>query len=167
MQLLRHRSDVRIDDIRGNVPTRINKLREGNYDAIVLAKAGLDRLNLDVSDLHSFEFDPTEFVPAPAQGVLACQIRSRDVDLTNILRKLHCEAVAELINVERKVLNLFEGGCQLPLGAYCVRTETGVRLYAIMARNSNGKASSVVIDGPNTEGLAERAVEELKKKAVH
>lgn len=167
MQLLHHRPDVRINDIRGNVPTRINKLRDGNFDAIILAKAGLDRLQLDVSDLFAYEFDTTEFIPAPAQGVLACQIRSRDTILINILRKLHCEDVAELIDVERKVLNLFEGGCQLPLGAHCVRTDTGVRLHAIVADDYKSEPSWVVINAPNTKGLAERAVEELKKKVVH
>jgi hydroxymethylbilane synthase len=167
MQLVMHRPDIRIEDIRGNVPTRINKLRDGLYDAIVLAKAGLDRLGLDVSDLHMHEFDPTEFIPAPAQGVLACQIRTEDKVLEETLKALHNTEVARLVGVERKVLNLFEGGCQLPLGAHCLATPDGVRLYAIMAPGFGAEPSSVVIDSASVKGLPERTVEALKKKAVH
>jgi hydroxymethylbilane synthase len=74
-QVLSFRSDVLLNDLRGNVPTRIQKLRDGKYDAILLAKAGVDRLKIDLSEFHVFVLDPTDFVPAPAQGVLALQIR--------------------------------------------------------------------------------------------
>lgn len=167
MQLMMHRADLRIDDIRGNVPTRVNKLREGKFDAIVLAKAGLDRLKLDVSDLHMYEFDPTEFIPAPAQGVLACQIRTADKGLAAIMKHLHNTEVAAVVGIERKVLNLFEGGCQLPLGAHCVPIPGGVRLHAVMAASFGQEPSAIVIDSNDMEGLPERAVAALKKKAVH
>ena len=80
-QMLKYRADVEINDLRGNVPTRINKLRQGNYDAILLAKAGIDRLEIDLSEFEEIVMDPTEFVPAPAQGVLGLQIRSEDSEL--------------------------------------------------------------------------------------
>lgn len=164
MQLTLHRPDLEIDDIRGNVPTRVKKLRDGHFDAIVLAKAGLDRLNLDVSDLDTFEFDPREFIPAPAQGALACQIRSTDTDLAEILKALHNPNIANMVATERKVLNLFEGGCQLPLGAYCIETDEGVELRAIMAPSYGEMPSQVCLKAETTEGLAQKAVEELKKK---
>ena len=118
-QILRFRNDLNISDLRGNVPTRIQKLRDGNYDAIVLAKAGVDRLQLDLSEFFVEVLNPTEFVPAPAQGVLGLQIREDDTRMAEIMQHLNHTDVAKHIGVERKVLNLLDGGCQLPLGVYC------------------------------------------------
>lgn len=118
-QVMRFRRDVEIKDLRGNVPTRIQKLRDGNYDAILLAKAGVDRLNIDLSEFKVVVLDPTEFVPAPAQGVLALQIREGDEQTASVVSKLDHPEISKRIAVERKVLNLMQGGCQLPLGVYC------------------------------------------------
>ena len=74
-QLLLFREDLIIKDLRGNVPTRIQKLRDGNYDAIILAKAGINRLNIDISDFHLIDLSPMMFIPAPAQGALGIQIK--------------------------------------------------------------------------------------------
>lgn len=164
MQLTLHRPDLGIGDIRGNVPTRVQKLRDGQFDAIVLAKAGLDRLNLDVSDLDSYEFDPTEYIPAPAQGALACQIRSSDTRLAEILKDIHDDEVARKVSVERKVLNLFDGGCQLPLGAYCTGREGAFELRAIMAPRYGDLPAQVHISAQATDGMAQKAVDILKKK---
>src|SRR3546814_1393909 len=98
-----------MSDIRGNVPTRIQKLRDGEYDAIMLAKAGLKRLKADLDGLYVEELTPQEIVPAPAQGVLALQIREADADLAETLKKIHCSGVADTVRVEREVLHLFEG----------------------------------------------------------
>lgn len=162
MQLRHHRPDLRMDDIRGNVPTRINKLREGQFDAIVLAQAGLDRLGLDVSDLTAYAFDPTDFIPAPAQGVLACQVRSGDAELISALSAIHQADVAASIGIERKVLNLFQGGCQLPLGAYCAHRNGAYVLHAIMAPTWEESPVEVRLSQKETAGFAERAVEALK-----
>jgi hydroxymethylbilane synthase len=118
-QFLSFREDVEIKELRGNVPTRVRKLREGQYDAIMIACAGIERLKLDLDGLHVEKVDPKEFVPAPAQGVLAWQIRENDQELENIIAKINNESVQTRIGVERKILNLFEGGCHMPLGAYC------------------------------------------------
>lgn len=117
--LIRYREDLEIKDLRGNVPTRIQKLREGNYDAILLAKAGVDRLKIDLSEFHTVVLDPQEFVPAPAQGVLALQIREEDKGLFEILQKMNHSDVQQQIAIERNVLRKLNGGCQLPLGVYC------------------------------------------------
>ena len=87
-QLLAFRPDIKLKDLRGNVPTRIAKLRQGNYDAIMLAKAGVTRLDLDLDDLHVVELNPAEFIPAPAQGALALQIREGDNLLADLLKQL-------------------------------------------------------------------------------
>ncbi len=166
LQVKLHRSDLQIKDIRGNVPTRIEKLRSGDFDAIILAKAGIDRLELDLSDLHVYECDPLDFIPAPAQGVLALQIREGHGDLEHALKPLNNAEVAARVGVERKVLNLFQGGCQLPLGAYCIGSESeGYRIDAIMAPDLDSVAARVSISSEKTEGLAEQVVAELKKKA--
>lgn len=117
-QVIRYRPDLEIKELRGNVPTRIQKLRDGHYDAILLAKAGVDRLELDLSDFHVEVLNPFEFVPAPAQGVLGLQIRENDFETAAILAKINHAEVAKRIEIERKVLNLMDGGCQLPLGVY-------------------------------------------------
>ncbi|RFC55802.1 hydroxymethylbilane synthase [Brumimicrobium aurantiacum] len=118
-QLITFRDDLEIKDLRGNVGTRINKLREGQYDAIVLAMAGVKRLDLDLSDLTISTLDPTMFIPAPAQGVLGLQIREEDEELSAILSKMNDTSVANRIAIERGVLKQLNGGCQLPLGIYC------------------------------------------------
>jgi hydroxymethylbilane synthase len=164
MQIHLFRSDLHLEDIRGNVPTRIDKLRSGQYDAIVLAKAGLDRLDLDVSDLHVFEFNPSEFIPAPAQGVLACQIREADKDLADFIAPIHNEQIAEQVDAERKVLNLFKGGCQLPLGAYCTYVDGFFTLRAIMAHRYGDEPVQSIVVGQNAPELSIKAVGELKKK---
>jgi len=118
-QLHAYRNDLSISDLRGNVPTRIQKLRDGQYDAIMLAAAGVERLQINLDEFVVEKLDPKIFVPAPAQGVLALQTRESDTELIEALQIIHQKEVAEKIGIERKVLNLFDGGCQLPLGVYC------------------------------------------------
>lgn len=118
-QLIAYRNDLSISDLRGNVPTRIQKLRDGQYDAIMLAAAGVERLQINLDEFVVEKLDPKQFVPAPAQGVLALQTRESDTALIEVLHVLNQPEVATKIAVERKVLNLFDGGCQLPLGVYC------------------------------------------------
>jgi hydroxymethylbilane synthase len=118
-QLLAFRPDLQIKDLRGNVPTRVNKLREGNYDAILLATAGIERLDIDLDDFTVEKLDPAEFVPAPAQGVLAWQVREDDDELMTVIDEISDLDVLIKINIERQLLNMFDGGCHLPFGAYC------------------------------------------------
>lgn len=157
-QVIRFRPDLEIKDLRGNVPTRIQKLREGNYDAILLAKAGVDRLQLDLSDFHVEVLDPTVVIPAPAQGVLALQIRESEKELFEILQKINHPEVAQRIGIERKVLNLLEGGCQLPLGVYC---ETESKVFVSHAKNWEDGADWMLYEFDELENMAELIVEEI------
>ena len=118
-QMLFFREDVTIKDLRGNVPTRVEKLKNRNYDAILLAYAGVSRLGLNLSDFHVVKLPVKWFIPAPAQGVLALQIRENDYRLKELLNKINSDYTQQEISIERKVLNLLDGGCQLPLGVYC------------------------------------------------
>lgn len=162
-QILDFRPDLNIKDIRGNVPTRINKLREGQFDAIVLAAAGLERLEIDLSEFEVIQLNPKEFVPAPAQGVLAFQTQENDLDTRRILKKLHQPNVSTCTNVERKVLNLLEGGCQMPLGVYCEQDSMGYyHVWATKANAWNEKPKRVSLSSGTTHNLAEEIFDKIK-----
>lgn len=116
-QLLLLRPDLAISPLRGNVPTRVQRLREGKHDAIVLAAAGVERLELDLSDLIVHRLPPRLFVPAPAQGALALQMRADD-PLTEWMSACTHAPTAAAVAEERDVLRELNGGCQLPFGAH-------------------------------------------------
>ncbi|MEL7120378.1 MAG: hydroxymethylbilane synthase [Bacteroidota bacterium] len=163
-QMLDIRPDISLKDIRGNVPTRINKLREGQFDAILLAAAGIQRLELDLSDLEVFKFDPREMVPAPAQGVLAYQTKVEDLETRKLLQHIHDSEVAELTNIERKVLKLMDGGCHMPLGVYCKKDQLGnYHVWAAKADTWDAKVKRVNISSSTKDGLAEQVFEALKQ----
>lgn len=104
-------------DIRGNVDTRLNKLYNGEYDGIILAMAGLERLNLLSDSRFTFTpFDYNSFVPAPCQGIIA--IESRNNDLTEILSKINHKDTFYSFQTERHILNILNADCGMPLGAY-------------------------------------------------
>jgi hydroxymethylbilane synthase len=162
-QILRFRNDLKISDLRGNVPTRIQKLRDGNYDAIVLAKAGVDRLQLDLSEFFVHVLNPTEFVPAPAQGVLGLQIREDDTRMAEIMQHLNHTDVAKRIGIERKVLNLLDGGCQLPLGVYCPNEK---QVFVSHATSSNVAAKGYYYEPENLDEVVTQIVSDLKNASV-
>jgi hydroxymethylbilane synthase len=161
-QLLGFRSDIELKDLRGNVPTRIQKLRDKQYDAILLAAAGVERLKIDVSEFHVEELNPKEFIPAPAQGVLAMQTRENDHELIAALQKIHHEDVQECISIERKILNLFEGGCHMPLGAYCELDDETYKIWTAMADDWNTPLKVTYTETKKPEIIAERIVEKIK-----
>lgn len=104
-------------DIRGNVDTRLNKLYNGEYDGIILAMAGLERLDLLSDSRFTFTpFDYKDFVPAPCQGIIA--IESRNNDLTEILSKINYKDTFYSFQTERHILNILNADCGMPLGAY-------------------------------------------------
>lgn len=163
-QLLSLRPDLEFTDLRGNLQTRIQKLRDEQYDAIVLAKAGVARIEMDLSDFHIEEIAPIEVVPAPAQGVLAIQIRESDKELYNVLQDIHVAAVAEMIAVERKVLNLFDGGCHAPLGCYCRQTEDGqYEAWTSIAEDNEDFPDRLYLQAATTEGMAEQIFAKFQK----
>lgn len=162
-QMLDFIADAQIKDIRGNVPTRVEKLRNGDFDGILLAAAGLSRLELDLSDLQLVKFNPREFVPAPAQGVLAWQTVKDDVEVRHILKRVHYAAVSAVTNVERKVLQLLEGGCHMPLGVYCERDLQGnYHVWAAIADRWDAPVKRVSLSSSTNFNLAEQVVEKLR-----
>ena len=161
VQLRHFRPDLSIKDIRGNVPTRIQKLRNGDFDAIVLAHAGVSRLKLDVSDLEMVEMDIKEFIPAPAQGVLALQIRENDLDLKNILEKINHSEVEQTISIERNILKGCNGGCQLPLGVYAEKDSNGFNVWVSFAKTVKDSPIQSHFFDTNSDKLVQRVLNHL------
>ena len=117
-QVLARRPDLDVRPLRGNVPTRVARVTRGELDAVVLARAGLDRLGLEQ---HITEvFPPADFLPAPAQGALAVQCRAHDDDLLALLAALDDPASRRAVAAERAVLHALGGGCSVPVGAMAV-----------------------------------------------
>ncbi|OGQ98501.1 MAG: hydroxymethylbilane synthase [Deltaproteobacteria bacterium RIFOXYD12_FULL_57_12] len=121
-QLAKLRPDLEIDNLRGNLDTRLRKLDEGQYAAIILAAAGLNRLGL--SARATSYFTPEEMLPAVGQGALGIELRRDDEELFAGLAFLNDEVTAMTVRAERAFLHRLEGGCQVPIGAFC-QTETG------------------------------------------
>lgn len=166
-QLLAFRPDVELKDLRGNVPTRINKLRNGDYDAILLAAAGVERLELDLDDLHVEYLSPEIFVPAPAQGVLAWQIREDDTELMEVIDEISDLDVLIKINIERQILNMFDGGCQLPLGAYCDTEEDDedrlrFKVWVSVAEAWDKQPKQLYFETLDTDGFTDQIVDHIK-----
>ncbi len=129
-QLAQLRPDVQAVPMRGNLDTRLRKLREGQADALLLAMAGLERLKPDLTGLHVMPLEPDVFMPAPAQGALALEIRRSDDELDRILSDLHDVQGHPAIAAERGLMAMLEGGCQLELGAHARKQDGRVHLAA-------------------------------------
>jgi len=126
------RPDLRFVPIRGNVETRLRKLGEGQYDAIVLALAGLRRLDLEVAYVV---LEPELLPPAPGQGALAIQARAGDRAVADLVEPLNDPATAAAIRAERRLMINLDGGCRLPVGALGTpRPDGGLHLLAGVAR---------------------------------
>lgn len=162
-QVIGFRDDVIIKDLRGNVPTRLQKLVDGEYDAILLAKAGLDRLQLDLQGMIEVVLPPHEFVPAPAQGVLALQIRNEDKELFEFLQPMNHVDIQAQIALERTLLNRLQGGCQLPLGAYC--PEDG-KLLVAFAQDWEEGAQWFEFEGPHDLEMIDVVLDALLNEDV-
>ncbi len=155
-QLAALRPDVELRDLRGNVPTRLRKVAEGQYDAIVLAKAGLERLGVAPDGLRIHDLMMEQMMPAPAQGALAIQIRAGDAALAAGVARLHHEPTARCVEAERHLLASFAGGCSLPLGAHATLENGGLRLQAVLEA-SDGRLRRCDVRGLNPAAAAEAA----------
>lgn len=130
-QLRALRTDLDIRELRGNVDTRLRKLHEGQYDAIILAAAGLNRLGLaaDVKEL----FSPQQMCPAAGQGALAIECRANDSATRPVVSALDDPAAHFAVDVERAALAILGGGCHLPVGVYCAPASTGWTVMGVVA----------------------------------
>jgi len=130
-QLKRLRADLQPTPIRGNVQTRLNKLDSAEFDAVVLARAGLERLGL--GQRISLVFDPSQFIPAPAQGALAVQTRSDDEQLREQVSAIDDEKARTITSAERQVLTTMQCGCHAPVGAFAKIVGDDIEICAFIS----------------------------------
>ena len=133
VQLLAARPDLDIRDIRGNVDTRLRKLRDEPYDAIVLARAGLVRVGVDLGDTPHHDLDPAVCLPAPAQGALGIQCRGDDAATLAALATVEHPLTRACVTAERAFLATVEGGCNVPAGAYATVEGSTLTLVGLLA----------------------------------
>jgi hydroxymethylbilane synthase len=126
-QIRAKRPDLQIKTLRGNVNTRLRKLDEGQYDAIILATAGLMRL--EMTDRIASEITPEESLPAGGQGAVGIECRTDDATTIALLKPLHDEQTAYRVTAERAMNRRLEGGCQVPIACYATLNDAGDELY--------------------------------------
>jgi hydroxymethylbilane synthase len=164
----RARPDIELLELRGNVPTRIERLKKGDYDAIILAAAGLRRLALDqhISELMSLE----AFPPAVSQGAIGVCMRTGDAEAGRWLQKLDDRASRLATTAERALLRRLEGGCQVPLGAIGTLEGDTLRLHAAVCALDGSKIIQAKSQMPatlaNAVSLGQRLAEDLLSRGA-
>ena len=147
---------LRVESVRGNLDTRIRRVDEGLYDAVLVAAAGVRRLGL--SDRVGEWLERTAWLPAPGQGALAVVTRAEDEEASELLGPLHDEPTAAAVGAERSLLERLEGGCQVPLGALGLPYEGGLRLWGLVASPDGRRAVRADLTGdprdPEALGVA-------------
>jgi hydroxymethylbilane synthase len=158
-QLLELRPDLDVQPIRGNVDTRIAKVESGDYDATVLALAGLRRLGAEARADHVFGFE--EMLPAPAQGALAIECRADDAATRALLAEIDDPALRQVVTAERTFLATIDGGCAFPAAAYAEHFGSTLKLNALIANGGRIIRSKMAGPAETAGGLGKQLAEEL------
>ena len=158
-QVFRLRPDVIVEDLRGNVDTRLRKLGDGEVDALIIAAAGL--LRLGVVPEHAAPMSLAEMVPAPGQGCLAVQARASDGATIEVLSALDHAASRMALEAERGLMARLGGGCALPLGAFAESVPRGVKLLAIALSPDGSRIVRTEVDGETPDEVAALAALDL------
>lgn len=156
------RPDLVLEDIRGNVDTRMKKIEQGEYDGMVLAFAGIKRLGL--SQHVSEVFDPEEFLPQAGQGALAVEIREEDHEIKKMISSLNDIQAEQALSAERSFLRTFRGGCQLPAGIYSRMEQDQIWLKGAIYSASDNRCVIDSQSGPVSKG--EQIGKELAEKIL-
>lgn len=151
--------------LRGNVPTRVKKLRDGNFDAIIIAKAGIKRLEIDLGGLKSLTLPFSFFLPSPSQGALALQIRDND-SIAGTIKALNHEDTEKAVTAERNFLKYFGGGCHVPIGALAYMNEGVIHLTGSVTSTDGDKTLRADIAGSDPEIIGKELAELLKSKGA-
>ncbi|MBP3474942.1 MAG: hydroxymethylbilane synthase [Lachnospiraceae bacterium] len=150
--------DADFKDIRGNIDTRIRKLMESEYDAIVLAKAGIDRLGISMEDLELRVFEAEEFIPAACQGILAVECRSADEEVVSLLQQISDPEARMRFELERRIFCGLQADCSMAVGVHAEVLGDEVRLMS-MYHGKRYSCSGKLKD-------AERLIEEIRKELI-
>jgi hydroxymethylbilane synthase len=137
--------------LRGNIPTRLQKCIEGQYGAIILARAGVERLQAKLEPLVVFELNPTIWLPAPGQGAIAIQVRRFHTELLEEIGKLDDKPTREAVTIERRLLANFEGGCHTAFGSYAQRSGENWDVYIGMEMPGKGWGQVLLNHRPKEE----------------
>ncbi len=151
-QLLHLRPDLEIQSLRGNLDTRLAKLEQGDFDAIVVARAGLHRLNLSAPCMAVLA--PETFVPAVAQGALGIEYRTDRSELADMLAFMNHEPTSLCVQAERAFLYRLEGGCQVPIACHASLTESDMEITGLVADVQGREVIRRTISGAKEEGEA-------------
>jgi hydroxymethylbilane synthase len=154
------RPDLRIGDLRGNVNTRLAKLDADDYDAIILACAGLERLGLQ-SRIRSKLIAPA-WLPAAAQGAIAVEHRIGDSRVAELLKPLHDPATARCVDAERAMTRALQGNCEVPIAAFCIETDAGLHLDGLVGGAATGRLIRVEAEGREPETLGRIVADKLR-----
>lgn len=161
VQLQEQRPDLIFRPLRGNIDTRLQKLQNGDYEAIVLAMAGLNRMGWTrTRALHIEPLSAVICLPAVSQGALGIECRLEDSRSLELLAPIHHQDTADCVSIERSVLALMNADCTFPIGALATKSAGGYRLEAMLA-NERGKCLRTRLDGREGRALAEEAVSQL------
>lgn len=162
-QLLHIRPDLKIVDLRGNVPTRIKKFIESDWDAIILARAGIERMKM--SKYISSIISTDEILPAVGQGALGIEIHEENVFAEEMIKNINDENTFIAIRAERALLKYLEGGCQVPIGAFAEVKSNGLYFDAVIASVDGLLTFRKKIRGSknNPEKLGEKLAKDLLK----
>jgi len=165
IQISRKRSDVIVKPIRGNIETRIRKITDENFDGVVLAQAGINRLGLDV---QYSKLSIEEFPPSPGQGALAIVARRNDEKTITMLKKIEDLKSRQEIEAERALSEHVDSGCRFPVGAYAQVNNTSVKLTVVAYSVDGKKSINVQQEGPVNEPtkLGKLVADELKEKGI-
>ena len=153
------RKDVEIEAVRGNVQRRVGLVAAGKVDAVILARAGMERLGL--GEKISFSFDPAQFIPAPAQGALAVQTRADDVSTSRLIAAIDDKTTRTTTCAERQVLITTKCGCHGPVGAFAQVSGGRVNIRAFVSDLEGENLIFKTITGPASEAL-----EQAEKLAI-
>ncbi|MDP4084533.1 MAG: hydroxymethylbilane synthase [Bacillota bacterium] len=165
-QLLVERPDLEIKWIRGNVDTRLSKLEENEYDAIILAAAGLSRLGW-AKDVVSEFIDADICIPAVGQGALSIECREDDEKLLELFEKFTCKKTEKAVRAERAFLKKMEGGCQVPIAGFAEVDEDGQVVLKVLVASPDGKeVYKEEVKGQNPEELGVMAADLLIQKGA-
>ncbi|HEX6592980.1 MAG TPA: hydroxymethylbilane synthase [Bacillota bacterium] len=164
-QILAERPDLKIKWIRGNVETRLRKMREEDYDAIILAVSGLKRVGLSEGLITEY-LNPEVVIPAVGQGALAIECRENDDELRHILAKINDEQTEKTITAERAFLHRIEGGCQIPIGGYAYLENDVIVLSAMVGSPDGQTILHEVIRGKDPIRVGEQAAKKLVERGA-